>query len=159
MISAQEFIKGAISDKMPEGEELEGIKYLAGDSRLKIKNYPAVIVESEPFDYNQLVKNNKISLVKDACNLIVLSRIRTPANAHKNWNDYTDEDLSYTKTELKGLTDKIISVIIDKAKETNGISDPEFGRAEDDIVSIDSKSIMILTIAVSIFTKNDFSNT
>lgn len=158
MISAQEFVKEAINDNTGTGEALEEIKFVAGDSRLKIKDYPAVIVESEPFDYNQLVKNNKISLVKDSCNLIVLVRIRTPQNAHRNWNDFTDEDLSYTKTGLKTLTDKIISVIIDKAKETSGISDPEFGRAEDDIVNIDSKSIMLLTVNITMLTKNDFSN-
>lgn len=158
MKSCQEFVTEALKEKIGEGLELEWINYIARDSRLRVKEYPAVIVESEPFDYNQLVTTGKIALVKDACNIIVLVKLTNADDEVKNLNDVSDDDLSNTKIDLKKKCDSIIKVLIDSADEVNNISMPEFGRAEDDIVSIDSRSIMMLSLSVSIHTKNDFTN-
>lgn len=158
MISCQEFVTTALKEKIGEGLELDWIKYIARDSRLTVRDYPAVVIESEPFDYNQIVTNQKISLVKDVCNIIVLLKITTPDDEVRNLNDMSDDDLSHTKTELKLKCDSIIKVLIEAAKDVNNISMPVFSRAEDDIISIDSRTIMMLSLSVSIQTKNDFTN-
>lgn len=122
-MQGQEFLITAITDIIPDIETVDSIKHLSRTSLIEIPDYPAVIVEEEPYDFNQDVGQNAIVYKTEKCSLAIIVR-------SINVNDMTENTYKAKKDKLKEVTDEVIAAILEKVPNYNNVARVGFGTGE-----------------------------
>ena len=122
-MQGQEFLIQAITESIPPEETPDTIKHLSRTSLIQIGAYPAVIVEEEPYDFNQDTGHSDILLRKEKCSLAIIVE-------SVNVNEMTEATYTVVKGKLKDLTDDVIAAILEKVPNFNKVSNIRLGTGE-----------------------------
>jgi hypothetical protein len=122
-MQGQEFLIQAIQDIIPDNETVDSIKHLSRTSLIEIPAYPAVLVEEEPYDFNQDTGHSDILYRKEKCNLAVIIE-------STNVNELTEIAYTTTKEKLKLITDEVIAAILEKVPNFNKVANLRLGTGE-----------------------------
>jgi len=129
----QEKIIKAIEDNDTEGMDLDFVKYFSRTSLFPPKDYPAVIVDEEPFDFGQA--NGGVFGEVQECTIYLLTEV-------KNLNEMDESDYKGYKEEsyakMKILRDKIY----------DEVGNIEFGRGDNYMTTIESVPVMCVVVPV-----------
>lgn len=143
-MNGQEYIIKVLQDAIDE-ETLGWIKHLSRTSTLPIKEFPAVIAESQPFDYSQAASNAPQSSQSEAYEVGVFIEA-------KNLNDISEDEYKVFQDDLKNKSDEVIGELAVKAKTFNKIASVSFEKGEIDFVVINATPVLMNQISVKVVT-------
>jgi len=137
-VELQEFLIAAVT----EGA-LSFQPYISRTDRIAIpptKSY-AVIVNEEPFDYNQVAVNESPTRRTQECIIFVM----VPG---VNNNELDEAAYKERADECNAKADEVIGVIVERLRTYNGIAGINFGRGEQEGLLVNSRPFEVMTIPV-----------
>ena len=142
-MEGQEFLYQAVNELIGSEESENTIQHLSRTSMIEPRKFPAVIIEDEPYNWNQEVGQNNIIVRKQNFSLAVIIM------SH-NINDITEDKYLADKNTLENLTKEIVSGILERVSTYDKIANLEFGTGEIFDGKISSVPVMWNMIPVKI---------
>ncbi len=141
-MNGQEYIIKALQDAKDEGA-LGWIEHLSRTSILPIKKFPAVVCESQPFDYSHAASNAPQSSQSEAYEVGVFTEA-------KNTNEMTEEQYKDFQDDLMNKCNDVIGELATRARDANKIASVSFEKGEIDFVMIESVPVLMNQISVKV---------
>lgn len=145
-MKGHQVIYGILKDATAEGEALDWCNYFSGSELLKIQGYPAIIVEEEPFDWNQSISTESVVInTYEMTVFVIVERMNT--------NEMSEENVLASREDLQAKVSELVRVLLEKIGETPKVVNLALGRSEIDYATISSKPVMVATLPVSLKAK------
>ncbi|MBX7047230.1 MAG: hypothetical protein K1X86_15475 [Ignavibacteria bacterium] len=142
-MKGHDFLLSSIEGETGEGGRLEFVKRVLSSSLFKIKEFPAVIVEEDQYDYGQLSGGGEIIMYQEPYNLAVIIK-------SENMNEFTDMKRRELKGILDGYVEGVLNVILDAANTADGIGEVRFGKSESYDLKIGTSPAINVIVPVTV---------
>ena len=110
---------------------------------LPIDSFPAIVIEEQPFDYNQFIQSD---VVTDATERFIIFVIVETGST----SEITDAQYYAFRNTCKGYADDVVSEIITKSIPQNDLANVKFGEATPNHMLIGDTNTFLYEIPITI---------
>lgn len=137
-----------LTEVAEDNKVLWGIKHIAETDQLQIKEFPAIVITEDPYDYSEQGVFAAPGSMIQSCTVFVIL-------LQKGANDLTRAAFVEVRDQLADITLKYVKACKDAMRSANGIANISFDKGTPDFMQIDARTCDVMTLPVKGFVSID----